>query len=223
MKSEGGILLINKPRDWTSYDVIRFLKGKFGFKKIGHAGTLDPAATGLLIVLIGSATKSFDKIQQLPKTYLATIKFGITTDTYDLDGIVTSQTKIPFQINKKQLEQVVKKYTGVIRQTPPRYSAIKIKGVRAYQLARKNKNFKMKPRTATIYKATIKKFSKNIVQIEWMVSSGTYIRSLAHDIGKALVVGGVLSALKRTAIGPYKISAAKKPSLIKSVALKAPQ
>jgi len=210
-----GLLLIDKPTGPSSYDVIRQLKRNL-FKtkvKIGHAGTLDPLAEGLLIILIGRATKKFDEIQKLPKEYLATIKFGRRTDTFDRSGKITWRYNREFSIDPIKLKKLIKKLNNkIINQTPPAFSALKVNGVRAYKLARSGQLVKIKARKASIYEAEIVKIGRKSAKIRFLVSSGTYIRSLADDIGKKLGYGGHLWSLKRTKIGSFYISDAKIPS-----------
>jgi tRNA pseudouridine55 synthase len=208
---EGSILLVDKPTGVSSYDVIRILKKKFPGQKIGHAGTLDPMATGLLIVLLGKATKRFDEFQGVQKEYIADITFGQKTDTYDADGKVIWEYGKPFGIDTKTLEEVLMHFTGTFDQTPPAHSAVKINGKRAYELARKEKEVMLSPRPITVYESELLSIEGKTARVRFLVSSGTYIRSLAYDIGEKFGVGAYLSALRRTKIGEYSIAGAKKP------------
>jgi len=203
------ILLINKPEGITSYDVIRYLKQNFGVKKIGHAGTLDPAASGLLIILIDDATKRFDEFQKYPKEYIATVEFGKTTDTYDSEGKITFIYDKPFKLNRSELDNVLKNFVGEIEQSPPAFSAVKISGKPAYKLARAGKQFETKPKKVTVYETEILDIRDKQITIRFVVSSGTYIRSLAFDLGKKLGYGAFLSDLVRAKIGPYKLDDAQ--------------
>jgi tRNA pseudouridine55 synthase len=204
------IICVNKEEGWTSYDVVRVYKKKLNTKKIGHAGTLDPFATGLLILLVGSATKKFDEFQTYKKEYIATVVFGKETNTYDREGTVTYTYPDLFTLNKNTLEKGLENSLGRIQQLPPIYSALKINGKPAYRLARKGKEVTLNPRTVEVYKAEIISINENIATIRYVVSSGTYIRSLAHDLGKYLGCGAYLHALHRTQIGPYTLEGAEK-------------
>jgi len=206
-----GYFLVDKPIDWTSYDVIRLLKRKFTFEKIGHAGTLDPFASGLLIVLVGSYTKKFDYFQTLEKEYEATMYLGKTTDTYDVEGKIISEYKGKIKIEKSKLLEIFKYFKGEIEQVPPAYSALKIKGRPAYKMARKGETVKLQPRKIFIKKIDLLKTELPKIYIKVSCSSGTYIRSLAFDIGKKLGYGAYLEELKRTKIGTFKLKDAKEP------------
>lgn len=216
---DGQIILLDKPLDWTSFQAVNKLKYKlkseFGLPKkfkIGHAGTLDPRATGLLIVCTGKFTKIIPGIQDAPKEYQAEIKIGVQTESYD-----TEKPEILFQdyshVTNAQIQQTLVKFVGEIDQTPPVFSAIKIDGNRAYDLARKGKEVEMKARKTTIH--YIKEVEIDLPFIRFTVgcSKGTYIRSLAHDIGRELGVGAYLTNLKRTKIGEYSIENASESYL----------
>ena len=208
-----GIVLVDKPVGWTSFDVVAKIRGiaraTTGNKKIkvGHAGTLDPLATGLLIVLIGSATKQQDQLMKQDKTYEAQITLGSTSDTFDSEGL-----KRAVSVKKPSISQILAtldKFTGQIEQIPPQHSAIKIDGKRAYALARAGQSPEMKPRSIMIHSIELKNYKYPVLQLTCAVSSGTYIRSLANDIGEHLNVGGYLSALRRTRIGSWDIADAQ--------------
>ncbi|MGV8915434.1 MAG: tRNA pseudouridine(55) synthase TruB [Kaistella sp.] len=207
----GQIILLDKPLDWTSFQAVNKLKYKLRseFKlpkkfKIGHAGTLDPRATGLLIVCTGKFTKIIPEIQDAPKEYLTEIKIGVQTESYD-----TEKPEILSQdfshITEKQIRETLDKFLGEIDQKPPIFSAIKIEGNRAYDLARAGKEIEMKSRKTTIH--YIQDISIELPYVRFTVgcSKGTYIRSLAHDIGQELGVGAYLTNLRRTKIGDYSI------------------
>ncbi len=206
-----GYLLINKPPNWTSFDVVaktrNIAKQATGDKKfkVGHAGTLDPMATGLLIVLLGRATKQQDGFMKLDKTYRAEITFGSSSSTYDAEGELSVVDKNT-QLSKSEVKEAVDKFTGKIEQIPPIHSAIKIDGQRAYKLAREGKKVELKARKVEIYSSKILSFMWPKVALEAEVSSGTYIRSLANDIGADLSVGGYLSGLIRTSIGEFNLA-----------------
>jgi len=203
-----GLILINKPAGLTSHDVVNILRKITKIKKIGHTGTLDPIATGLLILLIGKeATKQQSKFLYQNKTYWAKIKLGVTSDTYDISG------KIEEKIIEKtpefdKIEKEIKKFIGEQWQKPPLFSAKKIKGIRAYKLARQQKKITIEPQRIKIYSLGILKYQWPFLEIRTSVSSGTYIRSLANDLGQALNTGGLLYNLKREKIGQISIDQA---------------
>jgi len=207
---EGQVLLVDKPLDWTSFQVvnkIKFkLKNEFKLKKIkvGHAGTLDPRATGLLIVCTGKATKEISKIQEAPKEYLATIKLGVQTESYDTEKPEINPQDIS-GVSVEQILEALKKFDGEIMQTPPVFSALKVDGKRAYDLARQGQIVEMKPRPTTINYLDEVKIDLPFVHFRVGCSKGTYIRSLAHDIGQELNVGAYLVDLRRTKIGNYDV------------------
>ena len=220
-----GILLVDKPKGWSSYDVIRFLKRKFGGIKIGHAGTLDPMATGLLVILLGDATRKFGEFQKLPKEYVATLEFGKETDTFDAEGRVIWEYGEEIEVNREHLEKTLGEFRGEIMQTPPTHSALKIGGRPAYKLARAGEAPEMMPRKVFVYEARILNIGSadKTAEILFLVSSGTYIRSLARDIGRALGYGAHLSALRRTKIGDFSAERAKLPeNILESDILAAP-
>jgi tRNA pseudouridine55 synthase len=203
------ILNINKPLHWTSFDVCNALKRNYPRKtKIGHAGTLDPLATGVLIIAIGKATKKIESLQSETKQYLAQVTLGATTITYDAENYpeVINNTST---ITKDQIIQTLTKFVGEIEQLPPIYSALKIDGKRAYDLARKGEEVILKKRIIEINSIVLQNYECNegITKFSILVtcSKGTYIRSLAHDIGQSLGVGAFLSGLIRTASGDYKV------------------
>lgn len=206
-----GILLVDKPKDWTSHDVVakvrNMLKKEAGKKiKVGHTGTLDPMATGLLVLVVGSYTKRAGEFSKLDKVYEATIKLGETSTTGDAEG-----EKI-FVSDKKPDEASIKNaiafYKGTYEQMPPAYSAIKIGGRKAYDLARKGQEVNLEPRKVTIYEITDVKYDYPYVSFTAKVSSGTYIRSLAQDIGEKLGTGAHLTELNRTMIGDFTLEKA---------------
>jgi len=208
------VLLIDKPKEWTSFDVVAKVRGivraSTGTSKgsprirVGHAGTLDPLATGLLIVLVGKATKQQDSYMKQDKIYEVELHLGQTSTTADDEGEKTFVSDV--QPNMEQVQIALKKFTGSISQTPPAYSAIKIDGQRAYKLARAGKEVKIKPRNVTIY--SIGKIEYEYPKLKFItkVSSGTYIRSLALDVGKSLGSGAYMSQLRRTHIGDFNVA-----------------
>ena len=199
-KTDSGILCINKPAGWTSFDVVRFCRKKWGIKRVGHTGTLDPLATGLLILCLGAATKLSGIFLSLHKYYRATIKFGITTDTDDLFGKTISETKIS-HLNEHVIRNTAREFIGRISQRPPKYSALKVSGKPAYRWARMGKDPHLADREIEIYELLVRNIELPEVRVEISCSSGTYIRSIARDWGAALGVGGTLIELERVAIG----------------------
>jgi tRNA pseudouridine55 synthase len=205
---EGQVILIDKPLKWTSFDVISRLRKIFKIKKIGHAGTLDPLATGLLIVCTGKFTKKINEYMGMEKEYTGTITLGATTPTYDLES--EPENFMPTaQLSAAQIHAATLPFTGPIMQVPPAHSAIKIDGKRVYELARAGQEVKMQPRLVTINTFEITRIALPEVDFRVVCSTGTYIRSLAHDFGAYLGTGGYLSALCRTRIGPFSLQAAK--------------
>ena len=204
------IIFVDKPSGMTSFGAVarvrRILSQAEGHKvKVGHTGTLDPFATGLLILLAGKATKKTPELTKLDKVYEATIRLGATSSTGDPEGeIVVKNTTIDF--SREQIESVLKQFTGEIEQTPPAFSAIKVNGQRAYKLARAGKDFEIPTRKVTIYSLEILDYSAPYLKIRTHVSSGTYIRTLAEDIGKTLGCGAYCTELRRTKIADYDIA-----------------
>lgn len=216
-----GILLIDKEEGITSYDVIRKIKhilweqGRLKTEKIGHAGTLDPFASGLMILLFGKATKRFDEFLKYRKTYIATGKFGASTDTQDLTGEIIEKyediDKKPLKIN--ELEELIQNnFTGDINQMPPKYSAKKIAGRNAYDLARAGEEFELKLAKVNVSKYEIINYKWPEVEFEINCSSGTYIRTLIHDLGQISKKYAYCNKLRRTAIGPFSVNEALKSS-----------
>ena len=208
---EGQIILLDKPLDWTSFQAVNKLKYKLKREfnlpkkfKIGHAGTLDPRATGLLIVCTGKFTKIIPEIQDAPKEYFTEIKIGVQTESYDTEKPEILQQDIS-NMTEEQINETLNKFLGEIDQKPPIFSAIKIEGNRAYDLARKGKEVEMKSRKTTINYITDIEIELPFIRFTVGCSKGTYIRSLAHDIGQDLGVGAYLTNLRRTKIGDYKI------------------
>lgn len=211
--NDGVLFLVDKPLNWTSFDVVNKLRYKlkhtFGLKKVkvGHAGTLDPLATGLLLVCAGKYTKSIDQLVSESKQYITTIKLGATTATYDAEVEEENHTSL-HNISNEQILNVVSKFVGKIDQVPPIYSAIKVDGQTAYSLARRGKDIELAARPIEILSIECNDISLPHISLDIHCSKGTYIRSLAHDIGQKLEVGGYLTQLRRTAIGDYHINGA---------------
>ncbi len=219
---KGVIIPVNKPEDWTSFDVVKkirfMLKYHRGFEKIkiGHAGTLDPKATGLLLVCTGKATKHITELQTMKKTYRAKIKLGATTPSFDTETTENGQFPVD-HITKNKLSDVLNDFTGTIQQIPPSYSALKYKGKRAYILAREGKTPNLKAREVTIENITLKQFHKPYFTIDVICTKGTYLRSLARDIGEKLDSGAYLVELTRTQTGKYKLSEAFDQNIIENI------
>jgi tRNA pseudouridine55 synthase len=207
---DGQVILIDKPLEWTSFQVIGKLRWVYKIKKIGHAGTLDPLATGLLIVCTGKFTKKINEYMGMEKEYTGTITLGATTPTYDLEG--EQQNQKPFDhLTEQQLLDATQPFIGAILQVPPAHSAIKVNGQRLYTLARQGKEVKLEPRPVVIHSFEITGIELPHVHFKVVCGTGTYIRSLAHDFGQALGVGGFLSKLVRTRIGNFHVSDAQSP------------
>lgn len=201
----GAALLINKPAGITSFDVVHRIRKLIKVKKVGHAGTLDPAATGLLIILTGKATRTQDQFMGLDKEYSATILLGVETTTWDLEGEVLEEKPVP-ELDEADIRKILdERFTGKFDQVPPAYSALKVNGVRGYKLARRGKEVKLEARPVTVHRTTILDWHWPAFTVKVHCSSGFYVRSLAHDIGAAVGCGGVLKQLVRSRIGRYSL------------------
>lgn len=198
-----GILLIDKPRDWTSHDVVGKLRGILRERRIGHSGTLDPMATGLLVVFIGRATRAVEFAEAHEKEYHAGLRLGMVTDTQDVTGTVLEQCDC--SVSREELEAVLPRFRGEIQQIPPMYSAIKVQGKKLYEIARKGGEVERKPRPVTISKLEVTGEEHGDYLLDVVCSKGTYIRTLCHDIGGALGVGGTMSALRRVRAGQFSL------------------
>jgi len=206
----GTLLLINKPHGWTSFDVVGKVRSMIKYHlgipkvKIGHAGTLDPLASGLLLLCTSKKTKEIETLQSLPKTYTGTFVIGATTPSFDLETEV-NQTFDISHITRSDIDEAAIRFTGTQDQIPPMFSAVKINGKRAYEIARANKTVELKPRQIHVYSFRILSVSMPVIQFEIVCSKGTYIRSLARDFGLALGTGAYLGSLCRTAIGEHHL------------------
>ena len=206
---------IYKPKGPTSHDIVDQVRRVTGIRKVGHAGTLDPLAEGVLVVAVGrGATKQIDSIVKTEKEYIAKVKFGETSSTDDEEGEKSQATSEDVGITKEQIEESLKQFIGEIKQMPPIYSAIKVKGQTAYKMARKGKEIKLEPRDVLINEIEILDYKWPYLELRFVCGPGTYIRSLARDIGEVLKVGAYLAELKRTRVGDYKIEEAIKPEEI---------
>lgn len=212
--SVDGILLIDKPQNWTSFDCVNYVRRivatyvgkKPKHTKVGHTGTLDPLATGLLVLLLGKYTKRAPELTKLDKTYEVSMKLGWTSSTGDEEGEKIAVSEL--RPDRAQVLQVIQTFTGDQQQTPPIYSAVKINGERAYKLARQGKAVELEPRSVLIYSLKLTDYSYPDVRFTARVSSGTYVRSLVEDIGTALKTGAYMSDLRRTSVGDFKLEAA---------------
>ena len=202
----GGIIIIDKPVDWTSQDVTAKLRGVFHERRIGHGGTLDPMATGVLPVFIGRATRGVEFFESAEKEYVAGLRLGLETDTQDVTGQTLSRA--PVSVTREQMEETLRTFVGILQQVPPMYSAVKIGGKKLYELARQGKTVERKPRAVEILELELLEGEGADWCFRVRCSKGTYVRTLCHDIGRALGCGGCMSSLRRTAAGCYGIGEA---------------
>ena len=200
-----GILLVDKPKDWTSHDVVNFVRNRFNIKKVGHCGTLDPAATGLLVLVIGKMTKKSQEFSGSDKTYTGTILFGKETDSQDMEGEVIAENDTSF-LTDDIVEKEFAKFAGTQMQTPPMVSAVKKGGKKLYELAREGKVIGREPREITIHSIKTTNILLPYADFEVKCSKGTYIRTLCSDIGANLNCGGVLFSLRRTQSGDFSVA-----------------
>ena len=200
-----GILVVNKPAGITSHDVVGFVRRKFNMRRVGHAGTLDPMATGVLIVLLGKSTKLFDKFVAFDKAYRATLRLGLKTTTADIMGKVLEEK--PYAgIDQAQMEEVFKRFTGDIEQMPPMVSAVKYQGERLYKLARQGKQVQRTARKVRIDELKLLRFGLPDVEFFMACSKGTYVRQFAEDVGDVLGCGACICQIQRIKVGPFDIS-----------------
>lgn len=202
----GQTLLFDKPKTWTSFDIVKKVRGTIRIKKVGHAGTLDPLATGLLILCTGRHTKTINQIQEMEKEYWVRGKLGATTPSYDAEFPEEKLTDAS-HLDRAALEKAMEKFKGLIEQVPPIFSAVKVDGQRAYKAARKGKSLELKSRQVHIYDFALTEDEWELPVFEARIrcSKGTYIRSLVHDLGQALGVGAYIQELRRTRIGEYRV------------------
>ena len=198
-----GIIIIDKPQEWTSNDVVSRLRRVFNTRRIGHGGTLDPMATGVLPVFVGRATRGVEFFEHAEKVYETTIRFGLTTDTEDITGKVLAETEV--SLTEEDLQKVLPRFRGEILQVPPMYSAIKVNGQKLYDLARKGREVERQPRPITIHELQLLEFSGKEARLRVRCSKGTYIRTLCKDLGSALGCGGCMAALRRVQAGEYTL------------------
>ena len=201
-----GIVIVDKPQGWTSQDVTARLRRVFGTRRIGHGGTLDPMATGVLPVFVGRATRAVEFFEHAEKTYETVLRLGITTDTEDMTGTVLTEENVSF--TEEQLQETLAAFRGEILQVPPMYSALKVNGQKLCDLARKGKTVERQPRPITIHELSLVERGENTLRLRIRCSKGTYIRTLCKDIGEKLGCGGCMESLRRVAAGEYTIDEA---------------
>jgi len=197
-----GIVIVDKPQGWTSQDVTAKLRGVFKTRRIGHGGTLDPMATGVLPVFVGRGTRGVEFFEHAEKTYEAVLRLGLTTDTEDITGTVLEEK--PVTVTEEAFLQILERFRGEIQQIPPMYSALKVNGQKLCDLARKGKEVERQPRTITVHALQCLEFAGNTAKLRIHCSKGTYIRTLCKDIGEALGCGGCMEALRRVTAGAYR-------------------
>lgn len=203
----GKIIPLDKPEGWTSFDVVNKLRGLTKVKKVGHAGTLDPFATGVLLICFAGATKQVNQLMELEKEYEGTLALGTETDSHDVTGKIVAQQAVP-ELSREQIVQAVKKYTGAIMQIPPMFSALKREGRRLYELARQGEQVDLTPRPVKIYTFDILEVTLPEIRFRVRCSRGTYIRALARDLGRDFGCGAFLKTLRRTRVGEYAVASA---------------
>jgi len=209
--TEGEVLLIDKPYQWTSFDAVKKIRGAAKIKKIGHAGTLDPLATGLLILCTGKKTKQIDSFQGQEKEYTGSMLLGKTTPSFDLETEFDQEFSLE-GITIEQIRKNIIPFLGSIQQTPPIYSAVRVNGKRAYEIARKGKEATLKERSIFIKEFELTKIELPVIEFRLVCSKGTYVRSLVRDFGKALGIGACMTALRRTRIGNMHVKDALTPA-----------
>src|SRR5512139_3782625 len=199
-----GVLVVDKPVGMTSHDVVQAIRNGTNLRRAGHTGTLDPRASGVLVVLVGPAVRLSEYVSASDKRYQATIHLGSTTDTYDAEGKITSSGSVD-NITEEQFEEALQQFIGEIQQVPPPYSAIKIQGRKAYEMAREGEEVELQPRTIQVYSLELLEWNPPEAVIDVFCSSGTYVRSLANDLGDALGCGAHLVGLRRTKSGRFTL------------------
>lgn len=216
--ARSGILVVDKPAGRTSHDVVQAVRRASGVRRVGHAGTLDPLATGVLVVCLGSATRVIEEIQSAPKSYTARILLGVSTTTYDAEGEVVDRRDAA-DVTREAAIDALSRFRGVIEQVPPMYSAVKHQGRRLYDLARKGLEVERAARPVTVHAVELTDWQPPELELRMRVSSGTYVRSIAHDLGQDLGVGAHLVALRRTAVGRFDLASAHAlPRLVEAFA-----
>ena len=200
-----GVLVVDKPVGMTSHDVVQAVRNGTSLRRAGHTGTLDPRASGVLVILVGPAVRLSEYVSASDKRYQAIVRMGGKTDTFDADGKFTQDTQEIVDVTEEQFEEVLKTFVGEIEQTPPPYSAVKVQGRKAYEMARKGEEVKLEPRTITVHHLEVLEWAPPEVVIDVHCSSGTYVRSLANDLGEKLGCGGYLVGLRRTKSGRFSL------------------
>ena len=200
-----GVLVVDKPVGMTSHDVVQAIRMGTGIRRAGHTGTLDPRASGVLVILVGPAVRLSEYVSASDKRYQAVIRLGASTDTYDADGRFTQQANAPVNVTEQQFEETLKQFIGEIEQTPPPYSAVKVQGRRAYDMARQGEEVDLAPRKITVHHLEVLEWAPPEVVVDVHCSSGTYVRSLANDMGNALGCGAYLIGLRRTKSGRFSL------------------
>src|SRR5512133_1728948 len=200
-----GVLVIDKPIGMTSHDVVNAVRFGTGIRRAGHTGTLDPRASGVLVILVGPAVRLSEYVSASDKRYKAIIRMGASTDTFDADGRFTQRPDTPVAVTEIQFEETLKQFVGEIEQTPPPYSAVKVRGRRAYDMARKGEEVELAPRKINVYHLEVLEWAPPEVVVDVHCSSGTYVRSLANDMGNALGCGAYLVGLRRTKSGRFSL------------------
>ncbi len=200
-----GVLVVDKPVGLTSHDVVQIIRRGTGIRRAGHTGTLDPRASGVLVILVGPAVRLSEYVSASDKRYQATIRLGSSTDTYDAEGEMTDGSVDVSQISEEHFDEILQQFVGEIEQVPPPYSAVKVKGKKAYQMAREGEEVDLEPRTIQVYSLEILEWAPPEAVIDVYCSSGTYVRSLAHDLGQELGTGAHLVGLRRTKSGRFTL------------------
>ncbi len=207
--AHNGILLVDKEAGWTSHDVVAKVRGLFGQKRVGHTGTLDPAATGLLVVCLGRATRLVEYMTGHEKVYSGVIRLGVTTETDDAEGKALAERPVP-PLTEEMLKSIAQRFTGVLEQVPPQYSAVKTSGVRAYAVARRGGVAPLAPRQVVVHELALQlRAEGESLDVELRCGAGTYVRSLARDIGEVLGCGAHLASLRRLEAGPFSVDSAR--------------
>jgi len=199
-----GFLIVDKPKGWTSHDVVAWVRRTLKVRRVGHTGTLDPLATGVLVLALGQATKFISFLDEAEKEYMVTLRLGASTDTDDAEGKIIAQKGVPEGLSREKFVEVCRAFTGEVMQRPPLFSAIHYRGRRLYELARKGKQVEVPPKRVFIYSLEVLDFDLPYVQLRVKCSKGTYMRSLVRDIGEVLECGAYVEALRRTRSGPFR-------------------
>jgi tRNA pseudouridine55 synthase len=205
LSEEGLLLVVDKPAGWTSFDVVARVRRLASVRKVGHAGTLDPFATGVLLLLLGKMTRQQDRLMAGEKEYLLTARLGRTADSHDVTGKLTGTSTLA-GVEQQSIEAALEQFRGVIQQVPPMHSALKVNGQRLYKLAHKGKSIERKPRQVEINRLQLRSWQPPRLELEVTCGKGTYIRSLVRDLGRALGCGAFVETLVRTRVGEYRIA-----------------